>query len=116
MKDVENGRKQHETWWRLPREASTLRYARHYSALQNTSGSHASQLSSQVRDLQRRVDSLRHAFEKALGGDEHSIAWTRESLQGSVHCQPKANARLGALKQHLNARFISFFFYMFNTF
>ncbi|CAE7481081.1 KIF13B [Symbiodinium microadriaticum] len=73
--------------------ASTLRYARQYSALQNTTGSHASQLSSQVRDLQRRVDSLRHAFEKALAGDEHSIAWTRESLQGSVHCQPKANAR-----------------------
>ncbi|CAE7225988.1 KIF13B [Symbiodinium natans] len=45
--------------------ASTLRYARQYSALQNTTGSHASQLSSQVRDLQRRVDSLRHAFEKA---------------------------------------------------
>lgn len=73
--------------------ASTLRYARQYSALQSTSGSHASQLSSQVRDLQRRVDALRHAFEKALNGDEHSIAWTRESLQGSVHCQPKANAR-----------------------
>eukprot|EP00913_Durusdinium_trenchii_P009962 g9349.t1 len=58
-----------------------------------TTGSHASQLSSQVRDLQRKVDSLRHAFEKALMGDGHSIAWTRESLQGSVHCQPKANAR-----------------------
>ncbi|CAJ1429999.1 unnamed protein product, partial [Effrenium voratum] len=73
--------------------ASTLRYARQYSALQSTTGSFGSQLSSQVRDLQRRVDSLRHAFEKALAGDEHSIAWTRESLQGSVHCQPKANAR-----------------------
>ncbi|CAK9033262.1 unnamed protein product [Durusdinium trenchii] len=45
--------------------ASTLRYARQYSALQSTTGSHASQLSSQVRDLQRKVDSLRHAFEKA---------------------------------------------------
>lgn len=59
--------------------ASTLRYARQYSALQSTTGSHASQLSSQVRDLQRRVDSLRHAFEKALVGDEHSIAWTLSS-------------------------------------
>ncbi|CAE8698495.1 unnamed protein product, partial [Polarella glacialis] len=73
--------------------ASTLRYARQYSALQSSGGGHVSIMSSQVRDLTRKVDSLKHNFEKALQGDEYSIAWTRESLQGSVHCQPKSNCK-----------------------
>ena len=30
--------------------------------------------------------------------------WTRESLQGSVHCQPKANARPGAPRSSTKQR------------
>jgi len=74
--------------------ASTLRYARQYSALQSTTASAVPQLSKHARDQQRKVDALRVAFEQALAGsDGHGIQWTRESLQGSVHCQPRANAK-----------------------
>mmetsp|Transcript_65141 Transcript_65141/g.121421 ORF Transcript_65141/g.121421 Transcript_65141/m.121421 type:complete len:733 (-) Transcript_65141:41-2239(-) len=73
--------------------ASTLRYAWQYSALQATSNSRVNELSSEVRSLQRKCDHLRHAFDKALADDEYGLAWTRESLRGTVHCQPKCDIK-----------------------
>eukprot|EP00927_Polykrikos_kofoidii_P008620 TRINITY_DN13593_c0_g1_i1.p1 TRINITY_DN13593_c0_g1~~TRINITY_DN13593_c0_g1_i1.p1 ORF type:complete len:257 (+),score=54.46 TRINITY_DN13593_c0_g1_i1:25-795(+) len=72
---------------------STLRYARQYSALQASTGGRATQLTAEVRELQRRVDRLKNQFEKALTADDDGVGWTRESLQGSKHCQAKRNAK-----------------------
>eukprot|EP00747_Dinoflagellata_sp_TGD_P080363 gnl/TRDRNA2_/TRDRNA2_160859_c3_seq1.p1 gnl/TRDRNA2_/TRDRNA2_160859_c3~~gnl/TRDRNA2_/TRDRNA2_160859_c3_seq1.p1 ORF type:complete len:511 (-),score=78.76 gnl/TRDRNA2_/TRDRNA2_160859_c3_seq1:50-1426(-) len=73
--------------------ASTLRYARQYSTLQASASGRIPELASEVRDLQRKVDSLKHAFEKALASDEHQIPWTRESLRGNMHCQSRYNIK-----------------------
>lgn len=62
--------------------ASTLRYAHQYSALQTSSGSRVSDLTSEVRQQQRRVDGLKRAFESACAGTEHGIAWTPEASSG----------------------------------
>eukprot|EP00403_Amphidinium_massartii_P030152 CAMPEP_0178404362 /NCGR_PEP_ID=MMETSP0689_2-20121128/17843_1 /TAXON_ID=160604 /ORGANISM="Amphidinium massartii, Strain CS-259" /LENGTH=721 /DNA_ID=CAMNT_0020025341 /DNA_START=132 /DNA_END=2295 /DNA_ORIENTATION=+ len=80
--------------------ASTLRYAwQQYSTLQANSNTRASELASEVRSLQRKCDHQRHAFEKALASDEYGLAWTRESLRGTVHCQPKCDIK-GIFEAH----------------
>lgn len=71
--------------------ASTLRYARQYSSLQATTTNRIPELTSEVREQLRRLDNLRRAFEAALEGDDYGIAWTAESLRGTV--QPARNAR-----------------------
>eukprot|EP00929_Paragymnodinium_shiwhaense_P124196 TRINITY_DN9926_c0_g1_i1.p1 TRINITY_DN9926_c0_g1~~TRINITY_DN9926_c0_g1_i1.p1 ORF type:complete len:846 (+),score=180.96 TRINITY_DN9926_c0_g1_i1:142-2679(+) len=74
--------------------ASTLRYARQYSCLQSSGNSRVTQLAQEVRELQRKVDNLKNLFEKGLAeAAEDGTPWTRESLKGSVHCQPRRNAR-----------------------
>eukprot|EP00927_Polykrikos_kofoidii_P014275 TRINITY_DN16246_c0_g1_i2.p1 TRINITY_DN16246_c0_g1~~TRINITY_DN16246_c0_g1_i2.p1 ORF type:complete len:380 (+),score=68.58 TRINITY_DN16246_c0_g1_i2:284-1423(+) len=74
--------------------ASTLRYARQYSSLQSSTSTRLQELTAEVSQQQRRVETLRSAFEQALAGDgEGQIPWTRESLQGPVHCQTGRNAR-----------------------
>jgi hypothetical protein len=73
--------------------ASTLRYARQYSSLQTSTGTRMPQLTREVRDLQRRVDSMKHTFEKALSGEDNLLNWNRETLKGNVHCQLTINAK-----------------------
>lgn len=81
--------------------ASTLRYARQYSALQNSGGGRVPELTAEVRDLMRRVDALKNTLKSALTGDEHGIPWTIESLSGTV--QPTRDAReLVAAHPHLS--------------
>jgi len=64
--------------------ASTLRYAHQYSALQASSNSQIPTLTSELRKQMRRVDELKRVFEAAMAGDEHGLAWTKESLTGTV--------------------------------
>lgn len=71
--------------------SSTLRYARQYSELQTSSGGKNSELIAAVREQQRLVDRLRHDLKKSMEGDENEIAWTFESLKGTV--QTARNAR-----------------------
>lgn len=78
---------------------STLRYARQYSALQASTGSRAQQLTSEVRDAQRKVDGMKKAFDQMLVDESTGISWTRESLKGSTHCQPRYNIK-GLFDQH----------------
>lgn len=70
---------------------STLRYAHQYSAMQTTSGIRIPELTADCREQKRKVDNLKVAFQKALDGDEYGIAWTLESLSGTV--QPTKKAR-----------------------
>jgi len=71
--------------------ASTLRYAKQYSALQASGGSMAATLAAEVRSIQRRVEQLRHELDKAMVGDDNCVGWSRESLHGNV--QPTLHAR-----------------------
>jgi len=76
--------------------ASTVRYAHHYSALQTTSGTKVPDLTSEVREQKRKVDNLRNIFLKALEGDEYGIAWTEESISGTVQPARKAKELVDA--------------------
>lgn len=73
---------------------STLRYARQYSTLQSSSSALVAKLSKEAREIQRRLDKCKAAFEMACSGDEHGIPWTKETLRGSTHCQPRVNANI----------------------
>jgi len=73
--------------------ASTLRYAKQYSTLQSSTSGRAAEITSEVRELQRRVDNLKKLFEKNLSSDDTGIQWSRETLSGTVHCQPRRNAK-----------------------
>jgi len=73
--------------------ASTLRYARQYSALQASTGSRQQQLMTEVRDAQRKLDGMKKAFDQLLVDESTGIAWTRDTLKGSTHCQPRYNIK-----------------------
>jgi len=80
--------------------ASTLRYAKQYSALQATGGSIAATLAAEVRSIQRRVEQLRHELDKAMAGDDNCIGWSRESLHGNVQLTLQAR-EITAAHPHL---------------
>lgn len=71
--------------------SSTLRYARQYSCLQSGSNTRLPELTSEVREVQRRVDRLKKDVDVALNGDEYGIAWTLDVLDAFV--QPARHAR-----------------------